>query len=583
MIAIHGELTADRERIIVMAVGPDHEVAQAAKYLGALTPLVKATDPAGAVWMPASWPAVVQLAATYGPAWKPGATLQAWIVEQVTARTGHKVTRTYATPDGRTPYPWQLEGAAMFAATGASLFTDQPGTGKTLTAILGLLERDVHPVIVVCPASVVDPWVEEWQRWAPHLRTIAWRGPKARRASLARTADVYVVSYDTARNDAPAGVVGPLMTLGAQGLVIDECHKIKNNQTVQSQAVRRIARHVSDTIALSGTPITHHPGDLWPTLAALDEVAWPSKERWIRRYCLTADGDYGTTVIGLNPKAEPEFRETLLGQHRRVAKADVLAELPAKVYTTRTVELPPAYRKAYDAMERDMLADLPEDGGELSVMGVLAQLTRLSQMACAAADVSTIETPDEATGLVKVETHVRLKAPSWKVDELLDILAEREGEPVVAFAPSRQLMVLAGSAAEAKGLRVGYILGGQTMRDRTETIERFQAGELDLMCATTQAGGVGITLTASRCAVFLQRPWSLVDALQAEDRIHRIGSERHDSVDIIDVVARNTIDTRVRSVLREKAGQLGDLVQDPRIVAELLGGAGVRSLTRKAS
>src|SRR5206468_5023829 len=169
-----------------------------------------------------------------------------------------------------------------------------------------------------------------------------------------------------------------------------------------------------------------------------------------------------------------------------------------------------------------------------------------------------------------------------KVDALLEVLEERPGKPVVAFAPSAQLIRLAGQAAAAAGLRVGYVVGGQSMKDRTATVDAFQAGDLDLICATTGAGGVGITLTAASTVVFLQRPWSLVESLQAEDRCHRIGSEIHDSIEIVDIVAANTIDTRVRSVLREKAGQLADLVQDPRIVAELLGGATVTRL-RKAS
>ncbi|HZN72099.1 MAG TPA: hypothetical protein VFC00_10530, partial [Micromonosporaceae bacterium] len=78
--------------------------------------------------------------------------------------------------------------------------------------------------------------------------------------------------------------------------------------------------------------------------------------------------------------------------------------------------------------------------------------------------------------------------------------------------------------------------------------------------------------------------WSIVEALQAEDRSHRIGSEIHDSIEIIDIVAANTIDSRVRLVLQEKAGQLADLFQDPRIVTQLLGGVTVtNSKKRKVS
>jgi SNF2 family DNA or RNA helicase len=279
-------------------------------------------------------------------------------------------------------------------------------------------------------------------------------------------------------------------------------------------------------------------------------------------------------VLGLNTDAEPEFRATLHGQHRRVAKADVLQQLPPKVYSVRNVELPETWRKAYDQMEADMIATLP-DGEELSVMSVLAQLTRLSQLASAAADVTTV-TEQGADGEDHDHVQVRLKAPSWKVDALLEVLAERPDEQVVAFAPSRQLMMLAGQQAEAAGYQVGYVVGGQSMKERTETVEAFQKGKLGLLCATTAAGGVGLTLTAARTVVFLQRPWSLVDATQAEDRCHRIGSEIHDSIEVIDIVATNTIDARVRGVLYDKAGQLADLLQDKRIVTQLLGGLSTR-------
>lgn len=592
-ITIHGELTADNTRIVLIAAGElyaPEDVAYVAKQLQALTPLIKKSSPPGAVTLPATWPAVVQLASVYRDAFRPGPRLQEWINQVAESRQfTNREPLTVAVPGGLTPRPYQVEGARMIAATGRTLITDEPGTGKTITTILGLRERanalrvSGGPILVVCPASVVDPWVEAWRAWAPDWLTVAWRGTPAKRRGLAEGGhDVYVTSYDTARMDAadtnPSK--SPLIALGPRALVADECHLIKNPHAARTNAVRRLARNTQAFVALSGTPITHHPGDLWPTLTCLAPDAWPSRERWVNRYCLTGSADYGESILGLNPGTEPEFRVTLLGQQRRVAKADVLAQLPPKVYSVRTVHLPPAYRKAYDAMESDMLAELP-DGGETSVMSVLAQLTRLSQLASAAADVATrVETLDD--GSEQVHTEVTLRAPSWKVDALLEVLDERPGQPVVCFAPSRQLIRLAGAKASEAGHRVGFIVGGQSMTERTRTVNAFQAGDLDLMCATTGAGGVGITLTAANTVVFLQRPWSLVESLQAEDRCHRIGSERHDSIEIVDIVAANTIDTRVRSVLREKASQLADLVQDPRIVAELLGGATVTRI-RKAS
>jgi len=207
---------------------------------------------------------------------------------------------------------------------------------------------------------------------------------------------------------------------------------------------------------------------------------------------------------------------------------------------------------------------------------VLAQMTRLLQLSCASADVWTEEVweYDKELGekILVDKTRVQLKEPSWKVDAFMEVLAERPGKQVVAFAPSRQLIDLAAARAEKDGYRVARVVGDQSAKVRTEEIRAFQAGERDVICVTTSAGGVGITLTAASTAVFLQRPWSYVEASQAEDRIHRIGSERHDSVDIIDIVAKKTIDARMREVLREKSAALADLVQDPRIVSECLGG-----------
>ena len=118
-------------------------MAAAARLLHTLTPLFSKTDPPGGLMTPATWPAVVQLSAAFGDYWHPGPHLQAWINEQAAARTNsaaHALSYTPMTP-GLKPFPWQSEGARMVAATGQGLFTDEPGTGKTITAILGVVEH----------------------------------------------------------------------------------------------------------------------------------------------------------------------------------------------------------------------------------------------------------------------------------------------------------------------------------------------------------------------------------------------------------------------------------------------------------
>ncbi len=274
----------------------------------------------------------------------------------------------------------------------------------------------------------------------------------------------------------------------------------------------------------------------------------------------------------------------MLGQTRRVAKADVLPQLPRKVYSTRTVDLPADWRRAYDEFATTMLAELP-DGTELSLFEQLTMFGHLTRLACAPCDVEVTfdEDPDPKTGEFKRHVSLHMKAPSWKVEALLEILAERRGKQTIVFAPSRQLVMLAGRAAQHEGYRVGFIVGGQSARDRTAAMDKFQAGESDLICVTTGAGGTGITLTAASTVVFLQRPSKLAESIQCEDRAHRIGSEIHESIEIIDIKARGTIDDRIDEILHSKGGQLADLLEDPRIRAELLGGSSRLELARSTT
>lgn len=596
-VGVYAELTADGEQIVMMATGDLPDVIQAAKLAETMTPLIKPTVPPGALIMPASWPAAVQLSATFGDGFMPGPALAEWLNAEAQRRLqALPAALTVPVPDGLIARPYQVAGALEIARTGRALIFDEPRTGKTITTILGLaewaavdefqLDHRKLPIVVVCPASVVDPWVEEFRRWAPYWRTVAWRGDPARRRGLAGTADVYVTSYGTARMDVGTRYAkqDPLIELGARALVVDECHLIKNPQAAQTKAVLRLGRNAAAFVALSGTPITHHAGDLWSTLQLLAPGAWPSKERWVSRYMLSAPVDYGDGIVGFNPHRDAEYRLAVLGQHRRVARADVMADLPPKTYSTRVVDLPAEYRRAYDQMAADMLASLP-DGQEMSVMDVLSQLQCLSALASAAADVEIEYGPDvdEKTGELKRHMHVKLKAPSWKVTALLEVLDERPGEQVAVFSPSRQLVELAGQAAQKAGYRVGYIVGGQSAKERTAARQAFQVGDLDVICCTTGAGGTGITLSAAGTLVFLSRPWSLVESLQAEDRGEGDLTQTR-GTEIIDIIARNTVDdSKIRDTLRHKAGQLAELLQDPRIVTELLGGAAAAKALRTAS
>jgi SNF2 family DNA or RNA helicase len=575
---VFGEISGDGAHVVVIASGDDHEVKQAATAMRKMTPLFEGSKPPGALIGPLTWATVCQLGHTFSGntlgRWVPGPRLTEWITAELLRRAGagQEEREPLKLPEGLEPRPYQDEAARMIGTGGKFLLFDDPGTGKTVSALLGLLERqarghEIFPMVVVVPSwDVGDVWARHAQAWAPAWPQPVMYGGKDRRLGWGGLA---ITTYATARLDA-ADVKGPLARLKAKSVIADEVHYAKNQSSLQSQALRRISQHAGTFLGLSGTPITRDTGDIHPTLSAMDPLSWPDRKRMVKRYCMTTDGEYEDKIEGLNPMMEPEFRAVLMGQYRRVAKADVLDQLPPKVYSVRRVEMPPEWRKAYDGMAAQMLADLP-DGEELEVMSVLAQLTRLSQLASSACDVKVTVDYDPETGEEKKHYEVTLKAPSWKVDALLEVLSERKGRQVVVFSVSRQLADIAGAACQEAGYRCGYITGSQSKSARKDDIDAFQAGKLDVMIATAGAGSLGITLTAAGTAVFLQRSWQLDQAIQAEDRLHRIGQE-NDCVEIIDIIALATVDDRVRELLRIKGGQLSQLIRDPRIARELLGG-----------
>ena len=637
---VHGDLSPDGQDMLISVEGLDWQQKDAADALRQLTVLPHTVKSRynGQLYLPCTWAVVLQIsrvcadvdaaktaAGLPGMRWHPEPALNKWIYDELMRRH---------TEDGdlaadlsgmeRAPFPHQKAGAFVAGLNRRFYFADDPGTGKTMTMLMSLAELEARghepfPAFVVCPASVVDPWMEEIEKVFPSWPVVRYGGP--RRRLLSSRYKVYVMSWDVFRADMHSPVYGvcqcgripwtaamqkaaeegkpricetcdavyeawdsakhelpPLLDfLPPQTLVLDEAHALCNVTTRQSTAAWRCAKVVPNILLASGTPITHDVGGFWAALRALDIRSFPNHERYKTTYADTSPSDYGspTKVDGLTTTKRDEFYTLLQGSMRHIAKADVLKDLPPKTYATRVVQIPPAYRAAYDEMQYDMLAHIPDTDEPLPVMSTLAQIQRLTQLASSACDVE-IELvldarPDSPTFGEEIKKYlVTMREPCWKADELMAVMGEMGDEPVLCFAPHTQLINIAGARAEKAGYTVGYIRGGQTRAQRTKIRQAFQAGEIQLLCANISAGGVGLTLHRSHTAVFLERSAAFWQDSQAEDRIHRAGQT--EQVTIIDIVAANTIESRIRELMMEKAQSLADLVRDERIVRGLLGG-----------
>jgi SNF2 family DNA or RNA helicase len=130
--------------------------------------------------------------------------------------------------------------------------------------------------------------------------------------------------------------------------------------------------------------------------------------------------------------------------------------------------------------------------------------------------------------------------------------------------------VVRGLAEKLAAFNPVMVVGDTPQKERNQNIADFQSGKTKWILFTAQAGGVGVTLTTARRLVMLQRPWSLVDYKQALDRVHRIGSEIHDSILITDYVTEGTIEERVIEALDGKAENFEQIVRDKAQLLKML-------------
>lgn len=237
-------------------------------------------------------------------------------------------------------------------------------------------------------------------------------------------------------------------------------------------------------------------------------------------------------------------------------KALVLSQLPPKIYTRRMVEMTPKQKKAYIDIEKRLVTRL-EDGEILVAASNLSAQTRLIQLASSYATITAGEDPSDPA-----QWQVELCEPSPKIDELLVVLDELGSRQCVVAAEHRRLIELAAKRLEKENFHIGLITGAIDEYERKVALDDFQAGRLQVLLFTLKAGGTGLTMTAADTMIRLQRAWSMIDNKQGEDRIHRIGSERHESINIIDIITAGTVEEVQLLRLYDKMKRLEEITRD---------------------
>ena len=555
------------------------------------------------IWrLPLSWSTCLALRSTFRDDLIIEQSLTDWAMDQlenrITPANDLRDLEEFIDPRNEDLFPHQRAGVKFLSTARRALLADEPGLGKTAQAIRAIKElkevgnEDVFPVLVVCPNTLKKNWAREIERWWPGVKTQVIRGTSTkRRKQFEEEADVYIINWESLRAHsrlAPYGSVAlarctecgghdskislnrcevhkrELNQIDFKVVIADEIHRSKDPKSKQTRALWAATGDADIRFALTGTPIANNVVDLWSILHWLSPLDWPSKTKWIDRMVDTMLNAFGgLMVLGVKPHMEEEFQKTISHHMRRMLKARVLPWLPPVINDRRDIEMSTKQKKAYDQMRDTMIAEL-ESGEALSAPSILTQTIRLLQFASSYAQIVVDETSGEPRAI--------LSEPSCKVDSLMDDIKNGDfgDDSVAVCAVSRQLIELLSAELTKNKIPHGLITGAQNEDERQKSIDDFQSGNTKWILFTAQAGGVGVTLTAARRLVMLQRPWSLVDHKQALDRVHRIGSEIHESVIITDYVTEGTIEERVLQVLETKSDNFEQIVHDKEKLLDLL-------------
>jgi SNF2 family DNA or RNA helicase len=408
---------------------------------------------------------------------------------------------------------------------------DDMGLGKTIQ-VLALLEsrRELRaagngnappPSLVVVPRSLVFHWKEEAARFTPQLRILDHTGgARLKPGDHFDDHDVILTTYGTLRRDAVQ-----FKDQRFDYCILDEAQAIKNAGTLSAKAVRLL--RADHRLAMSGTPVENHLGELWSLFEFLNP------------------GMLGSASIFANAGRNPDERTRMvLGKALRPfilrrTKGQVATELPEKTEQTIYCDLEAKQRKLYIELRDYYRARLLKDGagkgsGQFKIQ-VLEALLRLRQAACHPGLLDK-----EKAG----ESSAKLDTLLAQLDQVLD-----ENHKALVFSQFTSLLAIVRNRLDNAKIPYTY-LDGRT-RDRQAPVDQFQNDpNVKLFLISLKAGGLGLNLHAAEYVYLLDPWWNPAVEAQAIDRAHRIGQTRQ--VFAYRLIARDTVEEKVLELQKSK-------------------------------
>lgn len=453
------------------------------------------------------------------------------------------------------PRPYQVEGFRFLAHLTThglgGVLADDMGLGKTLQTLAWLLWLDGRGraegrglrALVVAPKSVVPNWGIEAGKFAPGLTTA--RLEAGAQVPGEGKANVVVINYAQLRLRA-----AELAAEEWDAVVLDEGQNIKNPGSATARAARELrARH---RVVLSGTPIENRLLDLWSLMAFAQPGLLGPQAEFQRLY------DDKEDPVGARARLAARVRPFLL----RRTKGQVAKDLPARIEKEVSCELEGVQRALYDAELKRARQMLDRAGGARGLdaerFNILGSLMRLRQICC---DPRLLGLESAAADDGEPKGDGAPRPTSAKLEALFDAIEPlvAEGHRVLVFSQFVRMLELIREELGARG--IGHLLlTGQT-EGRQALVSRFQSADgPPVFLLSLKAAGAGLNLTAASYVVLFDPWWNPAVEAQAIDRTHRIGQAN--TVIAYRLIAKDTVEEKIRALQREKADLASDVVQE---------------------
>lgn len=459
--------------------------------------------------------------------------------------------------------PYQLEGFEWLVfmrqqGFGACL-ADDMGLGKTvqlITYLLHIYESSTYtkPSIIICPTSVLGNWQKELARFAPslivhtHYQANRAKDEEFKKLVTAERPHVILSTYGTVSQDTEF-----LQDIEWATVVLDEAQNIKNMQTLQSKAIRKLLG--DHHIALTGTPVENRLSELWAIFDFIHKGYLGSFGRFNEEFILPIERDESESH---KQKLRAKIQPFLLRRTKRDPHLQL--NLPDKLESNEYCPLTTEQASLYEGYILETLDQLEQLTGFQKKGRVLKMLSKLKQL-CNHPALYLKEPFEDAETML---------ARSTKLERIVQMAAEivDNSEQCLIFTQYIGMgQLLQHCFSEIYNVDAPFLTGAMPKQQRDRLVEAFQAGDFPIFILSLKAGGTGLNLTAANHVLHADRWWNPAVENQATDRAYRIGQTQF--VQVHKFVTIGTIEEKIDKMLVQKSALSEELIQSSQWLTEL--------------